>query len=239
LHFVSTREYAQRVEQLGEEPWRITHCGALSLEDLGEAVSVADLERRFSLQLDAKPLLVTFHPVTLQYDSAVAQLDELLAALGELRVPCIFTLPIADAAVREFARHIRAFVDENASYATLVESFGRAGYFGMMRCSSVMVGNSSSGIIEAGSFNLPVVNIGDRQAGRARGSNVIDAPPKRAEILSAIRRAASSDFRQACCEFVNPYAPPASAAPSKLILDRILSQTIDENLMMKKFYEPK
>lgn len=239
LHFVSTHEYAGRVEQLGEEPWRITHCGALSLEDLSEGMSASDLERRFSLRLETAPLLVTFHPATLQYDSALAQLEELLAALGELRLPCVFTLPNADASGRQLSQRIRAFVSGNPSYAMLVENFGRAGYFGMMRCSSAMVGNSSSGIIEAGSFNLPVVNIGDRQAGRVRGANVIDVPPDRTEILSGIRKAVSADFHQACRDFANPYAPPASTVPSKLILDRILSQTVDANLLVKKFHQPK
>lgn len=239
LHFVSTQEYAMRVQQLGEEPWRVTHCGALSLESLSECMPARAIERRFSLNLETAPLLVTFHPSTLHQESTTAQLEELLEALAGLRFPCVFTLPNADATGRQLAQRIRSFVKDNASYATQVDNFGRAGYFGMLRYSSAMVGNSSSGIIEAGSFKLPVVNIGNRQAGRLRSGNVIDVPPKRVEIQAAIRKAISAEFREACKGVSNPYEPPALASPSKIILERIISQVVDTKLITKKFYEPR
>jgi UDP-hydrolysing UDP-N-acetyl-D-glucosamine 2-epimerase len=239
LHFVSTQEYARRVEQLGEEPWRVTHCGALSLENVTECMPTGELERRFSLNLETAPLLVTFHPSTLHHGSVGTHLEELLGALAGLRLPCVFTLPNADANGRQLAQRIRSFVNDNASYATLVDNFGRAGYFGMLRDSSALVGNSSSGIIEACSFKLPVVNIGDRQAGRVRSANVIDVPPKQAEIRAAICKAISAEFREACKAVSNPYAPPAPAIPSKIILERIVSQVVDARLIMKRFYEPR
>jgi len=238
LHFASTAEYAARIGQLGEEPWRVCHCGALSLEELDGGLSAGELEKRFAVKLDPAPLLVTFHPVTLQYESALAQLEELLAALDESGQPCVITLPNADASGRAVARRIGEFAAEKSDRVTVVGNFGRAGYFGMLRQASAMVGNSSSGILEAASFHLPVVNIGDRQAGRVRGSNVLDVAPDRGEILAAVRKALSPEFRTACRGFANPYEPPQGGKPSQRILDKILSQPVDGRLLMKKFHEP-
>jgi UDP-hydrolysing UDP-N-acetyl-D-glucosamine 2-epimerase len=239
LHFASTPEYAARICQMGEEPWRVFHSGALSLEDLSGGMPSEELERHFQVRLDPPPLLVTFHPVTLQYEAALAQLEELLAALDESRQPCVITLPNADASGRAIAARMMEFAEQRPDRVKAVGNFGRAGYFGMLQHASAMVGNSSSGIIEAGSFHLPAVNIGERQAGRVRGGNVLDAAPARKEILGAIWRATSSEFRAACREFVNPYEPPPGMCPSQMILERILSQPVGEHLLMKKFYQPR
>lgn len=238
LHFASTREYTERIARLGEEPWRISHCGALSLENLEGGMSAGELERQFQICLDPAPLLVTFHPVTLQYEETLDQLEELLAALDASQHPCVITLPNADASGRAVARRIGEFSAEHSGRVTVVNNFGRAGYLGMLQQAAAMVGNSSSGILEAASFHLPVVNIGDRQAGRVRGSNVLDVPTHRDEILAAIRKAMAPEFRQACMKFTNPYAPPEGVRPSKMIIERILSQPVDGRLLMKRFYEP-
>lgn len=237
LHFVSTKEYADRIAQLGEEPWRITQCGALSLQNITGGLTAAELEKRFSVVLDPAPLLVTFHPVTLQLEEAAAQVEEMLAALEDSGLPSVITLPNADAAGRALGRRLRAFVESSGGRARLVENFGRAGYFGMLGHCRAMLGNSSSGIIEAASFHLPVVNIGERQAGRARGRNVIDVAPRRSEILKAIHTAVSPDFTRSCRNAGNPYSPPPGVVPARAILDRILSQVADEQLLVKKFHK--
>lgn len=237
LHFASTAEYAARIGQLGEDPWRVCHCGAMSLEELDGGLSAAELEKLFGVKLDPAPLLVTFHPVTLQYESALAQLEELLSALDESKLPCVITLPNSDASGRAVARRIGEFAAEKSDRVTVVGNFGRAGYFGMLRKASAMVGNSSSGILEAASFHLPVVNIGDRQAGRVRGKNVLDVAPRRDEILATIRKVVSREFRASFRNFVNPYEPPQGVKPSQIIIGRLLSQPVDDRLLMKKFYE--
>jgi UDP-hydrolysing UDP-N-acetyl-D-glucosamine 2-epimerase len=237
LHFVSTKEYADRTTQLGEEPWRITQCGAPSLQNITGGLPAAELEKRFSVVLDPAPLLVSFHPVTLQHEEAVAQVEEMLSALEASGLTSVITLPNADAAGRALAQRFRTFVESSGGRARLVENFGRAGYFGMLQHCRAMVGNSSSGIIEAASFHLPVVNIGERQAGRARGRNVIDVGPRRSEILEAIHTAVSPDFTRSCRNFGNPYSPPPGIVPSRAILDRILEQPIDEKLLIKKFHD--
>ena len=237
MHFASTAEYASRIVQLGEEPWRVTHCGALSLEHIDDSVGAAELKSRFGVCIDPPPLVVTFHPVTLQWEQALAQLDELLAALEEFDHPCVITLPNADASGRAVTARISKFALQNPSLVTIVENFGRAGYFGMLRHASAVVGNSSSGILEAGTFHLPVINIGDRQAGRTKGGNVVDVPPNRSDILAALRLCTSTAYRAGCRGLINPYAPPVGVLPSEVILERLLECPINETLLMKKFHD--
>ena len=236
LHFASTPAHSARIVQLGEEPWRVTHCGALSLEHIDESVGASELNSRFGVSVEPPPLLVTFHPVTLQWEQALFQLEELLSALEEFDHPCVITLPNADASGRAVTARISEFALQNPRLVTVVENFGRAGYFGMLRHASAMVGNSSSGILEAGTFHLPVLNIGDRQAGRTRGSNVVDVPPNRSAILAGLRQVTSERFRTRCQELVNPYTPPFGVAPSEVIIERLLAQPIDESLLIKKFH---
>ncbi len=237
LHFASTPEYANRIIQLGEDPWRVSHCGALSLEDVQCSLSFAELEKKFGVNLDPAPLLVTFHPVTLGYEKGLEQQLEMLAALEESALPCVITLPNADAGGRALASGIHDFATRFPDRVRVVENFGREGYFGMLKHASAMIGNSSSGILEAGAFALPVVNIGDRQAGRTRGANVLDVPPERSQILAAIRRAVSPEFRKICEEAVHPYYPPAGKRPSEIILDKVLSTPVDKKLLVKRFYD--
>ena len=239
LHFVSAEPYAQRVRQLGEEPWRVTVSGALALDALDALDTVplltrAELEERFGLDLARPPLLVTFHPVTLEPEQAGAQADELLAALADAGWPVVFTAPNADTHASHVRRAIEDFVRQHED-ARLVENFGAHGYFSMMARAAAMVGNSSSGIIEAASFKLPVVNIGTRQRGRVRGKNVIDTGGARAEVLAAIRQAVSAEFREKLTGLQNPYASRGKAAP--VILERLKSAPLDSTLLRKRFHD--
>lgn len=167
LHFVSTKEYRQRVIQLGEEPWRVVVSGAPSLDNLKalRLPSPKELERKYGISLQRPPLLVTFHPVTQEYEETPEQIKNLLEALAKLAAPVIFTLPNADTFGSIIVHAIQDFVKTHSS-AKLINNFGTRDYLGMMALSSAMVGNSSSGLIEAPSFGLPVVNIGSRQRGR-------------------------------------------------------------------------
>ncbi len=237
LHFTATENYARRVVQLGEEPWRVTVCGALGLDDLeGQPqLSAEELERRFGIKLDPAPLLVTFHPATLESDSAGRQTAELLSALDAAGKPMIFTAPNADAAGREVRAAVERFVAGRED-AWLVENFGQPAYFSVLRHVAAMIGNSSSGIIEAASFGLPVVNIGTRQAGRTRGANVLDAAPERGEILAAIQRALLPEFRAAFAGRPNPYRPGTGSAAS-MIVQRLKTVALDEMLWGKKFHD--
>jgi UDP-hydrolysing UDP-N-acetyl-D-glucosamine 2-epimerase len=235
LHFVATEEYARRVAQLGEEPWRITVSGAPGLDNLEGFVpmSADKLKTRFGLKLDRAPLLVTFHPVTLEYEKTEWHANELLAALEEADLPIVFTMPNADTSGRLISERFARFV-ENHTDAQLVDNLGTEGYFSLMTIASAMVGNSSSGIIEAASFKLPVVNIGTRQEGRTRPANVIDVGYSRAEILSGIRTAVSNEFRQTVRDLANPYG---RGEASQRIADRLKTTELNQALIMKRFHD--
>lgn len=235
LHFVATREYARRVIQFGEEPWRIVICGALVLDTLRsvQLLTREELEVRFGLRLQLAPLLVTFQPVTLEYEQTERQTDELLSALDDAGMPIIFTLPNADTGGRQIMRKIEKFV-ETHPLAQKVDNFGTQAYFSLMALAAAMVGNSSSGIIEAPAFGLPVVNIGSRQTGRFRGPNVIDVGYGRAAILEGIRQAIQPDFRERLRQMPNPYD---QGQASSRIVARLKSVSLDERLIVKRFYD--
>lgn len=239
LHFVATQDAAQRVIQLGEEPWRVTHCGAPALDALDEIplLDRGELQSRFGLRLDEPPLLVTFHPVTLQYEETARQVEELLAAIDAGGEPAVFTAPNADTAGRQVRATIERFVATHPR-AQFVENLGQQGYFSMMREARAMLGNSSSGIIEAASFGLPVVNVGERQGGRFRGENVIDVAPARGEILAGLKRALAPEFRDAARAMQNPYRAAGRTAAA-VIVERLRDAALDERLLIKRFHDVK
>lgn len=235
LHFVATKEYAHRVIQLGEEPWRITISGAPSLDNIHTITLLnrAELEEKFALHLARPFLLVTFHPVTLEFDSAERQINELLAALEQSDFSIIFTMPNADTGNRAIRDRINKFTISNPLVQS-VENLGTQGYFSLMSMAAAMVGNSSSGIIEAASFRLPVVNLGIRQQGRTRGSNVIDTICNKNEILSAINRAVAPEFRTSLEMLTNVYGQGNAA---ETIVKQLKEVTIDDTLLRKNFQD--
>lgn len=233
LHFVSTPEYAQRVAQLGEEPWRITVSGAPSLDNL-RAMALPtreQLETQFGFRLQPAPLLVTFHPVTLEFERTEWQIGELMAALDELQLPVIFTMPNADTRNGIIRQHIAEYVGAHPS-AWSVENFGTPNYFSVMQFAAAMVGNSSSGIIEAPSFRLPVVNIGTRQAGRVRAANVVDVGNAREEIVVGVQRAMTPAFRERLRDLANPYGDGRAA---ERIVAGLKAVALDDRLTRKIF----
>lgn len=237
LHFVATEEYADRVIQLGEEPWRVVVTGAPSLDNLRsfEPMDGAQMEAAYGISMNVAPLLVTFHPVTLEYKDAHWQVDALLAALEECGLPVVFTLTNADTSGRTVMRMVDEFVGKHPT-ACIVDNLGTQAYFSLMSLCAAMVGNSSSGIIEAASFRLPVVNIGTRQQGRSRARNVIDVGYDRTEILDGIRKALRPDFRQALANLENPYD---CGRASDKIVHRLKHVELNEGLVRKRFHDLK
>ena len=234
LHFVSTAEYARRVIQLGENPDSVVVAGALGLDNLNgiHILGPRELEARFGLRLDSPPLLVTFHPVTLEFERTEWQARELLAALESSGYPVIFTLPNADTKGRTIIRLIKEYVKCH-SHAQMVDNLGTQGYFSM-KVAAAMVGNSSSGILEAPSFQLPVVNIGSRQRGRLRADNVIDVGYDRNDILAGIRRAVQPGFCESLKNKANPYCRGNAA---ERIATRLKSVVLDDTLVIKRFHD--
>lgn len=227
LHFVETEQHRDVVLRLGEEAWRTTVTGALGLDNLVGFTPLprAALAKRFGLALDPEhpPLLVTLHPETRATLPPAAQAEELLSALTGDPRPIVFTYPNADAGGRAIIAVIDAFVARN-NRAHAVPHLGREGYFSVMAYAAAMVGNSSSGLIEAASFRLPVVNIGARQEGRLAPANVIHAPIERDGIRTAIARATSNEFRAGFASLKNPYGDGHAAERMAEVL-----RTIDPN----------
>ncbi len=236
LHFTATREYANRVIQLGEDPSRVFVCGALALDTILTAprLSPEELQRRFGIDVKKPFLLVTFHPVTLEFEQAEWQIRELLAALDLATLPVVFTMPNADTAGRIIATSIRQWVQSHPAVA--IDNLGSEAYHSVMCQAAAVVGNSSSGIIEAPSIKVPVVNIGTRQAGRIRARNVIDVGYERSEVLNAIRIATSGEFRNSLGTLANPYANKTKSAVST-ILQVLKTTSLDNSLVTKRFHD--
>lgn len=233
LHFVATSTAAQRLIQMGEEPWRVAVTGAPALDNLQTMnwLTETELCSRLGIGFDKPPLLVTFHPVTLEYEQTNGQIDAVLSALNAFQRPIVLTVPNADTARNAIYDALCAFVRDRTD-AVMVENFGCQGYFSMMKYAGAMVGNSSSGIIEAASFGLPVVNIGTRQDGRLRAANVIDCPCQKDAIIGAIDTALSPGFRASIRGLSNPYGDGGSA---ERITRRLAEVPLNDHLLRKTF----
>lgn len=235
-HFVATDDYRKRVIQLGEDPARVFTVGGLGLDSLrnislmGREALEADLGFKFQ----PRNLLVTFHPVTLEKNTAAAEFNELLAALERLEdTGLIFTLPNADTDGRELIRMTEAFADRHP-HAKAYPSLGQLRYLSCMNEVDGVVGNSSSGLIEAPSLRKGTINIGLRQAGRIRASSVIDCQPERQDITRAVERLYSPAFGDLLRTVRNPYGEPGAsdkivAMLGKLNLDVLKKRFYDQN----------
>ncbi len=233
LHFAACEQYAKRIRQMGEEDWRVHVSGAPGLDNLDEIspLAGAGLEALIGMALDPPPLLVTCHPATI--GDGKGEIAALLDALDKSARPIVITAPNADAGGRALMAGLKHFAAgrDRVSY---VENLGTRGYLGMMAAAAAMVGNSSSGIIEASSFALPVVNIGARQDGRLRSANVIDAPMPN-DIAPALDRALSGDFRDRLSCLENPFRACRPAAD--IIYETLSVVALDEKLLNKRFVD--
>jgi len=236
LHFVAAEEYRQRVIRMGEHPDCVFNVGGLGVDNISQLklLGLAELERSLGISLGDKNLLITFHPATLEPESAARQMEELLAALRLLTdTTLLFTMPNADTEGRRLMGIIEAFVDSHPKAHVFV-SMGVTRYLSCMKWVDGVVGNSSSGLTEAPSFRVGTVNIGDRQRGRLKATSVIDCEPERDQISAAIRRLYTSDFRTLLPQVVNPYG---DGGASRRIVEIIRAYSL-EGLLKKTFYDP-
>jgi UDP-hydrolysing UDP-N-acetyl-D-glucosamine 2-epimerase len=235
LHFVSCVEAAIRVRQLGEDPQRIFLVGAPALDALSDLKSppLEAVLERVGLGGSAKPVLATFHPTTRDLTSPIDQVTPMLDALAAAGLPVILTAPNADPGGAAIRATLDAFVKGHPQIV-LSENLGPTWYFAAMRHAAFMIGNSSSGILEAASFGLPVIDIGSRQEGRTRGANVLHCDNDAAAIKAAIGKVTSDGFAKLAAETDNPYF--AGGAASK-IADAIEKSPARENLIHKQFHD--
>lgn len=198
LHFASTETYRQRIIQLGEHPSRVYNVGAIGLDSIKKLslMSREEFEKSIGFSLGKKNILITFHPVTLEDNTAKAQFECILNALKSLNdTHFIFTHANSDKNGRIINQMISEFVSQNREFAVEFKSLGQLRYLSSLQYVDVVLGNSSSGILETPYFNIPTINIGDRQKGRVMPESVINCEPEKEAIESALSRAFSSEFR--------------------------------------------
>jgi GDP/UDP-N,N'-diacetylbacillosamine 2-epimerase (hydrolysing) len=231
IHFASGPEAAERLRRMGEEEFRIFTTGAPQLDELvnGSVARPAEVADRFRLDLERPLVLVVQHPVTEEFGEGVAQMEETLEAVCELEEQTVVIFPNTDAGSDDLRhmieRHHRPFMRVERNVPRYV-------YGGLMQVASVLVGNSSSGLIEAPAFGLPAVNVGLRQRDRARAANVIDVPYDRRAIVEAIRRAMTPEFRRELEGFDSPYL--SDGRVSERIVEILKTIPIDERLLRKQ-----
>jgi len=237
LHFTSAETYRNRVIQLGEDPKTVFNVGAIGLDNITSMnlLSRAELSRQLKLGLDGKIAAVTFHPVTLDLEPPRKQFSALLDSLDlfpELKL--VFTMPNADPGNATIVKLIKRYVRKYPLRARAFTSLGQLRYLSLLKHAAVVVGNSSSGIIEAPSFFVPTVNIGDRQKGRVQGGTVINCLPSVPAISAAIEKGLSKKFKEQCSNLRNPYGDGKTSMRILKILRENIKRRIN---LMKVFYD--
>ena len=237
LHFVAAKEYKNRVIQLGEQPDRVFNVGGLGIDNINKLklLSRESFEQAINFSLGEKNILVTFHPVTLENSTAGIQFKELLGALDDLQdTNIIFTKANSDTDGRIINHMIDDYVTNHDNTISFT-SMGQLNYLSALQFVDAVVGNSSSGLLEAPSFKIATIDIGDRQKGRIKADSTISCLPKKKDIDSALKKMYSEDFQNIVNNVKNPYG---DGGASEKIASIIKSIDLD-NILKKSFYDLK
>lgn len=236
LHFVATEDYRRRVIQLGEAPERVFNCGAPGLDSVAKLrlLEKDEFEKAIGFKLGMKNLLVTFHPATLEKCTAENQFQQLLDALDELTdTSVIFTKANADTDGRAINKMIDDYVASHNDRTIAFTSMGQLRYLSALQYVDAVVGNSSSGLIEAPSFKIGTINIGDRQKGRIKANSIIDCLPEKEAIVGALKKLYSSSFQSELSNVTNPYGEGGASVKISATL-RSISLS---NILKKRFHD--
>lgn len=236
LHFTSTEEYRHRVIQLGEDPERVFCVGALGIDNiLNEPIMPLEkLEESLNFSLSPYYLLITFHPVTMEDNTAQIQCEVLLKALEGVmdKYKLLFTLPNSDTDGRVIISLINNFVNLHPDKSLAITSLGRERYYAALKNASAVIGNSSSGLVEAPGFHIPTLNIGNRQKGRTRGDSVVDCEASYGGISKSLHYVLSSEMK---CKARNASNPYFKSSTLNAIFE-VVSQYPLNALVNKSFY---
>jgi len=232
IHFTATKEHTKRLIKMGEEPWRIFQVGALGLDSVinQKTISKEDLAKKIGLQLDDKIIVCVFHPVHLEQELAGKQMHEILEAIKELKMQTVIIYPNNDAGSQDIIEEIEKC--KGLPFIKIFPNLPHSDYVNLLKCADVLIGNSSSGIIEAPSLKLPVVNIGSRNVGREHAENVIFVDVKKDKIINAIKKALyDKKFKEKVERCINPYGDGKASERIVKVLGEI---KIDKRLLQKK-----
>ena len=231
LHFTSTQLARARVIAMGEEEWRVHRAGAPSLDHLRRSALLGreEVEQKLGLTVTRTSVLVTYHPTTLARDTN-AEVREFLSALEEIPGQLLFCYPNADAGSRWLIESVKAFTEEHDN-SRLFVNLDPVAYWSLLRCAELVLGNSSSGIMEAASFGVAAVDVGGRQRGRERGRNVLSSAAKRDSILEQVAVAQNVAFRDSLAGMENPYG---DGYASVRIVEALVSAPLGEELLVKR-----
>jgi UDP-hydrolysing UDP-N-acetyl-D-glucosamine 2-epimerase len=239
LHFVSAEEHFNRVVQMGEQPAHVFNFGAPGLDAISElkVMTRDEIEKSLGVKLTQHAALVTFHPETLSDTPIDRQMDEVFAALEKFPdLQLLFTKPNADSGGIAIAARIDKFVEKSSgdtSKRAAFTSLGQSRYLNLLREVSVVIGNSSSGLIEAPALQKPTVNIGDRQKGRLSGETVFDCQTERGAIEKSIRAALSDSTKSKTAKAKSPYGLPGASEKIAMVLATVRL----EDLRRKPFHD--
>lgn len=234
LHFTSTEDYKKRIIQMGEFPDRVFNVGALGLDNIKrfKLLTKEEIEQKLGIKFNKYSFLITYHPETLSDSNPQKDFIEILKALESFEdTTLIFTKANADPNGRIINAMIEDFINKRKN-AYVFDSLGHLLYLSVMSHSDVVIGNSSSGIIEAPSFKIATVNIGSRQKGRIKAKSIIDCEPKKDKIIEAINKAISTEFKEILDKVENPYGDGSAA----LKIIEILKKSLPIKNISKKFY---
>jgi len=236
IHFTATEQYRRRVIQMGEMPERVLNYGAPGLDNIKKLklLTKTSFEKKINFKLGEISFLITYHPATLSDAKPAESFNELLKAidcLPEARI--IFTKGNADTDGRIINQMIDAYAQKNASRVKAFTSMGQLLYLSAMKNVDLVIGNSSSGLLEAPYLKKPVVNLGDRQKGRLRAASIIDCREQERAIVSAIKKGLSPEFQSQMKNFSSPYGLLGASARIKKYLKKVSLQ----NILVKQFYD--
>ena len=238
LHFTAAEEYSKRVIQLGEEPKRVFNVGGVGIENIKrlKLLTKEEFEKSINFKLNIKNILVTFHPVTLENNTSKKQFQELLNSIDGIEdTNIIFTKTNSDTDGRIINLMIDEYTSKNSDKSIVIASLGQLNYLSSLQYIDFIIGNSSSGLLEAPSFKIGTINIGDRQRGRIKAESVIDCLPDKKNIEEAIKKIYSNEFQKLLKNVKNPYGD--GCASEKIV--RVLKTVSLDDILKKAFFNVK
>ena len=240
IHFTAAEEYYKRVIQLGEEPNRVFNVGGSGIENIKrlKLLSREELEKSINFKFNIKNALVAFHPVTLESKTSKKQFNELLDSIDNLEnTNIIFTKSNSDTDGRIINQLINEYTGKNSDKSLGVTSLGQLNYLSTLQYVDFIIGNSSSGLLEAPSFKIGTINIGDRQKGRIKAESVIDCLPDKKDIKGAIKKIYSNQFQKKLKDVNNPYESRDGDSYASQKIVKVLKTVPLDNILKKVFFD--